>query len=99
MTDREARTRECVRNVDTVARNLERLANRLRQLAERYETYPYKRDGGASSVAAEVVSEYTVGVGNNGTHLWQVLESARELDNQIRAADAEAELRALAGDG
>lgn len=89
MTDEEVYVRQAVRDVDTVARNLERLAGRLRELAQRYESLSLATNvnvirSGAVGIAAEVVNEYTQGVGNNGTHIWQVIRGAQDLDEYRR---------------
>lgn len=91
MTDEEVYVREAVRYVDTVARRLEGLASRLRQAAERYVTLGASANehvvrSGCVGVAAEVVNEYTQGVGSNGTYLWGVINSAREVDDYRRTA-------------
>jgi hypothetical protein len=96
MTDEEVCVREAVRSVDTVARGLERLANRLREIANRYEsvgssTNKHVALSGCVGVAAEVVNEFTQGVGNNGTHIWQVIRSAQAVDDFRRAGELRGE--------
>lgn len=91
MTDEEVYIQQAVRNVDSVARGLERLAERLRKLAERYvnsgETL-----GGAVNVAAEVVNQFTQSVGNQGSHLWDAIRAAQDLDDHRRASELRGEV-------
>lgn len=94
MTDEEVYVQEAVRSVDTVARGLERLAARLRMLAERYATVGTSTNdhvvrSGCVGVAAEVVNEYTQGVGSNGTYLWGVIRSAQGVDDYRRTLRGE----------
>jgi len=77
------------RSVEVIAHNLERLASRLRTLAGGYQhltvtTNPHVLRSGAVGVAAEIINEYTNGVGNNGTHLWDVIRNAQALDDHRR---------------
>lgn len=92
MTDEEVYVDEAIRNVDTVAQGLERLAVRLRETAQQYATVGRSNNehlarSGCIGVAAELISQYAQGVGNNGTHLWGLVRSAQAVDDHRRSMD------------
>lgn len=73
------------RQVDVVAEKLEQLAERLRRMALRFDA-PARQT--AVDVAAEIVNEYTQGVGAVGSFLWGTVHNANHLD-RIRREEAE----------
>ncbi len=82
------------REYETVAGKLESLAARIREQSQ------YVGTGRTSAVhrAAEMVNDFTNGVGNLGTFLWGVVHAAEVLDDFRRKAAARAGLPSDARD-
>lgn len=68
--------RDVVHQVDVMAERLEKLAERLRLRAKAFAN-PHVN---AVGLAADLVSDYTQGVGSQGTYLWGLVTDARTLD-------------------
>lgn len=83
LTDEEVYVRNAQHQAEVVAQKLETLAARLRQLGESGFNSTNRRTG-AVGVAADIVSEFTQGVGNIGTFLWGVVHNAEHLDRYRR---------------
>lgn len=80
MTDEDIYIECARREYETVAKKLEQLAVRVREQGQ------YVGTGRASAVsrAADLMSEFTQGVGNIGTFLWGVVHNAEHLDRHRR---------------
>jgi hypothetical protein len=66
----------CIRQVELVAQHLRSLADRIERSSGAFS----KSKPLASSTAADIVSEYTQGVGSAGSRLWALVSDASHLD-------------------
>lgn len=78
--------RDAVRSVDNIAKALEFLAARLRENAQHMAL----GNGKAASTAADIVNDYTNGVGNNATRLYTLITSAADSDKHFAAEQSRA---------
>lgn len=74
--------KEAQRSVATLTRELRDLADRLDQMAQAFASGRQS----ASSVAADVVSEFAQGTGGRGSRLWAIVHAAGQADQyRVRA--------------
>lgn len=81
-TDAGVYAQDAMRSVETIARELEELAGRLRAQVSGFNNPNLSAVG----LAADIVSDYTQGVGSRGTRLWTLVHAAGLVD-QARARE------------
>ena len=80
----QAYGRDAARSVESIAAELETLAARLRL----YKPALTRAGGEGGRVAADIVNEYTQGVGTNGTRLYNLVTTAADSDRHFAAEQA-----------
>lgn len=75
--------RDALHAVNGLTRELRHLADRLDLIATPLE----RGDGKAAQFAAEVVNDYTQGVGAAGARLWSLVRAAADADREFAEAE------------
>jgi hypothetical protein len=74
MTDKEIRVASARRAASNVAEKLRTLADRIERIGSDFATTDLP-----AAVAADIVGDFTQGVGSIGAVLWQVVRNAEDL--------------------
>jgi hypothetical protein len=77
--ERAAYAKSAQRDAQAVAGKLRALADRIDQLATAFPATDRP-----VSLAADIVNDYTQGVGGVGTHLWSLVKDAEDLAQAIK---------------